>query len=223
LYDCGIKTPLIYRPKTVKPGRTSSLVSVIDLAPTFLELANVAGDDRMQGVSLRSVLEDPTATVRDYAFAEHNWHVYLAHERMLRCGEWLYIRNAYPERNALCEESNETFPAGHELARATEQLAELTPVQRDILLKPRPAEELYGVPDDSEQLRNLAGDPQYAATLRQLRQILDRWTEETGDTVPKNPTPDRVAGSVRRGEFPDAGRSAAAIRAPGPVRGKVPD
>ena len=98
LYDSGIKTPLIvWCPGEVKPGRTDSLISVIDLAPTFLELAGVPGDKRLQGVSLTKVFDDPAATVRDYAFAERNWHVYAAHERMVRCGDWLYIRNAFPQ------------------------------------------------------------------------------------------------------------------------------
>ena len=44
LYDSGIKTPLIvFRPGRVRPGRSASLVSAIDLAPTILELAGVGG------------------------------------------------------------------------------------------------------------------------------------------------------------------------------------
>jgi arylsulfatase len=224
LYDCGVKTPLIvWSPQHVRPARTNSLVSVIDLAPTFLDLAGIDPDARLQGVSLKKMFDDPAATVRDYAFAEHNWHVYLAHERMLRCGDWLYIRNAHPDRLAMCEESNDSFPAGKELAQAREENKDLSPAQFDIFLQPRPREELYRVSKDPDQLHNLADDSSYADTLAQLRQILDRWTTETGDTVPTNPTPDRVAKKVTRAELPGAAKNAASIRSPGPIRGETPN
>ena len=37
-------------------------------------------------------LDDPSATVRDYAFSEHNWHVFAVHQRSVRYGPWIYIR-----------------------------------------------------------------------------------------------------------------------------------
>jgi arylsulfatase len=226
LYDSGTKPPfIVWRPGNIEPGRTASLVSVIDLAPTILELAGVPADKRLQGVSFAPILADLQATVRDYAFAEHNWHVGQAHERSVREGDWLYIRNAFPELPSLCAESGPVFPAGKELW-AAHDAGQLGPDQQDVFLKPRPAEELYHVKNDPHQLHNLAADVGHAETLDQLRRVLDRWVDETGDSVQKRATPGvAVAGGrqhlrpeFQRGDMPGADRNAFDVNAPGPVR-----
>ena len=223
LYDSGIRTPfIIWRPGVIASERSASLVSAIDIAPTVLELAGVAPDPRMQGVSLRPLFENPDETVRDYVFAEHNWHVYQAHERMVRAGDHVYIRNSWPERQNLCVESADVFPAGIELWKA-EAEGRLAEHQRDIFQVPRAGEELYDLVSDPHQLHNLARDEASLATLTTLRGALDRWVVETGDSVPTHPTPDRGAGNrrgddERRGEHSGAEHGAGAIVAPGPIR-----
>lgn len=55
-------------------GRTASLSSSIDLAPTLLELCDVPGHDGIQGRSLAPILDDPaaqvTTSVRDHLMIE---------------------------------------------------------------------------------------------------------------------------------------------------------
>ncbi len=225
LYDSGVKDAfIVWRPGTIKSARTDSMVSVIDIGPTVLELAGVPIDSRVQGVSFAPILADPQSNTRDYAFSEHNWHVGRAHERSVRHGHWLYIRNNLPEIASICQESGPVFPAAKELW-AAHGASKLNVDQQDIFLKPRSREELYDVQRDPQQLHNLAGDPAAADTLAELRKALDRWTEETGDTVPKNLTPtvpltgrkDRRA-DFQRGEMPGAARQAAELTAKGPVR-----
>ncbi|MEX2578796.1 MAG: sulfatase [Verrucomicrobiales bacterium] len=224
LYDSGIKTPLLFaRPGTIEPAVTDSLVSSIDLGPTILELAGVEPDDRMQGVSFVEILEDPKASVRDIAFAEHNWHVYQAHQRAVRSGDFLYVRNAFPEKQALSKESDPTFPVGEELWEK-HAAGELNENQQDIFLKPRPTEELYQVSDDPYQMNNLAEDEEQAEVLSEMRELLDDWTEATGDTVPADPTRDRDAPDGTKDpdhthrEMPGAAAEATEITDPGPVR-----
>ncbi|QDT25995.1 Arylsulfatase [Gimesia panareensis] len=224
LYDSGIKTPMMVRwPKVIKPGTvTKSLVSTIDLGPTFLEVAGVKADPRMQGVSFEKLFKHPDAKVRDYAFGEHNWHVFKAHERMVRSGDWLYIRNAIPGQRNLCVESIE-FPSGEVLWERFEA-GKLKPNQKDVFLKPRPREELYQVSKDPHQFHNLAEKPEYASELARLRGVLDQWSKQTGDTIPANPSPDRNQrpGEPKPGEFehremPGDARNAQKINNPGPV------
>lgn len=224
LYDSGIKTPLMVRwPAAIKPGTVSkSLVSTIDLGPTFLDLAGVKKDSRIQGVSFAKTLKDPSASVRDYAFAEHNWHVFKAHERMVRSGDLLYIRNAWPEQRNLCVESID-FPSGNVLWGRF-RAGKLNEFQGDVFLKPRPAEELYLVSKDPHQFQNLADKPEYMSDLVRLRGVLDQWTEETGDTIPENPTPDRnqrpggpAPQEFEHREMPGDARQATKINAPGPI------
>ncbi|MCA9018309.1 MAG: heparan N-sulfatase, partial [Planctomycetaceae bacterium] len=71
---------------------------------------------------------------------------------------------------------------------------------------------------------NLAAKPESAADLARLRKVLDQWTAETGDTVPKNPTPDRnqrpggpEPPEFEHREMPGDSRQATAINAPGPI------
>jgi len=225
LYDSGIKTPLIIAgPKAKKGVISDSLVSAIDFSATILELATVAKSPRIQGVSFAKLLNKPSAKVRDYVFAEHNWHVFQAHERMVRWGQWLYIRNAFPQRQNLCVEGANTdfMPAASELWQAEAQ-GKLNPQQRDIFMVPRPAEELYNVANDPHQLNNVADKPENRKILKKLRAALNQWSKETGDTIPKNPTNDRHDAhgkenpEHKRGTMPGTETGAQRINNPGPI------
>lgn len=224
LYDSGIKTPMIVSwPRQLRPAVTDSLVSAIDIAPTCLEVGGGEQDPRMQGVSMLPLLKNPRATVREVAFAEHNWHVYRNHERMVRFGDYLYIRNNFPEQANLCREA---FIGGAgESLFAAHRAGELKPVQQMVFRKPCPAEELFHVPSDPHQLNDLADAAEHAEALACARHLLAEWTEATGDDVPNNPRPDRRArtpdgekpGNFRRGDFPGAAHQATTIDNPGPV------
>lgn len=55
----------------------------------------------------------------------------------------------------------------------------------------RPAEELYDVQRDPRDLRNLAGDPAFAAPKQKLRAALQPWMKDTADPRAANPADDR--------------------------------
>jgi arylsulfatase len=177
---------------------------------------------RMQGISFAPILKDPRAVTREIAFAEQNWHVFQAHQRMVRSGDFLYIKNNYPNQLAVSMESDPTFPAGEELWEKN-ATGELNDKQKDIFQKPRPEEELYQVSDDPHQLTNLAGKKEFKETIKELSGYLSNWTKETGDTVPENPTPDRQRLDGKRfpnhkhGEMPGAAAGATKITKSGPV------
>lgn len=225
LYDSGLRTPLIIAGPGVRTGRTGALVSAIDYAPTILQLAGVEIPKSVQGVSFAPILADPETSVRDVAFGERNWHVFSAHERMVRAGDWLYIWNAWPDRHNVSGESAAFhFPAARELWQMAEA-GKLTQAQKLLTLPKQPAEMLFQVSKDPCQLANLAADPRHASTLRDMRGLLEKWKKETGDTVPQNPTPDRDAlhesskdRKVERGELPGAAAGATGINQSGPVR-----
>lgn len=228
LFDDGIKTPLLISwPGHVAPGRTAALVSSIDLAPTILALADVPAARSMQGVSLRPLLADPAATVRDYVFAEHNWHDYPAHVRLVRTGDHVYLRNAWPDLALPGASDTFSSPSASAL-RALRERGGLTPLQADIFLAPRPAEEFYDLSVDPGQTRNLAGSPEVAPTLERMRRLMDAWQLETGDSVP--PATERTPANsdyatgrlltkrVNRGIPPGAANHALTINRPGPIR-----
>lgn len=229
MYDSGIRTPLIIAGPGVEAGRTDSMVSSVDFAATILDLAGVAAPESVQGVSFAVVLSDPEAEVRDVAFSERNWHVYQTHERAVRMGDWLYVWNAWPELHNTSGESSwiNKFGAARELWEAA-AAGELSKAQALLTKAPQPEEMLFNVKDDPNQFKNLAGDERHGETLKRMRALLGEWQEETADSVPSDPTPDREGlhgGDGRKGlrkewkhrEFAGAERGAMEVNAPGPV------
>ncbi|MCA9216134.1 MAG: sulfatase [Planctomycetales bacterium] len=192
VYDSGVKSPfIIARPGHVAPSVTKSLVSVnVDLPATILELAGVDQSERMQGISFATVLKDANATTRDFVFSEHNWHVNQAFERMVRFGDFVYVRNGFPHLQAMCVESASKFPAGKELWEH-ESLGKLNELQRDIFQVPRPTEELFDVSRDPHQLKNVVDSAEHAHVLEKMRAAMDQWMDETNDCISSDPTPDR--------------------------------
>lgn len=233
MHDSGIKTPwVVHYPDVIKaPAVSKSLVSVIDLSATCLELAGAEKPACIQGMSFLPILKDPAIRVRDMTFSEHNWHVYKNHERMVRFGDFLYIKNNYPNQPNLCYEAHQD-PAGNDLWKA-HAAGKTTPQQQQIFANPCPEEELFRVSKDPNQLSNMAGNPEYTTALKQARALIQTWTEQTADSIPENPTPNRHApprvenGKIIQGgkskvrnphaEMPGASKNAMLVNHPGPI------
>ena len=225
--DRGMKTPfVIYWPGNVatKPQISNSLISVIDIAPTILEVAGIGIPESFQGVSFLPVIEDPSKAFRIYVFAEHNWHDYEAHARMVRNKNFMYILNSRPNLSQLGPADAVSSPAYREL-KALKAAGKLSAAQADIFMVPRANEELFDYNKDPLQLLNVASVPEYAEALNELRVILQRWMEETGDNIPTNITKDwylRVPGYIDtaakdvRGEMPGAANKAVENNNKGP-------
>lgn len=230
VYDDGMKTPLVIRwPAAIpRPGRTDALASAIDIGPTVLEAAGLPLPPTFQGVSLLPILRDPGATVRDYVFAEQNWHNFPAHVRMVRQGKFVYLRNARPELR-LPGASDTFYNPSADALKALHAEGRLTPAQANVFMQPRPAEELYDLNADPSQVMNLAYDPGPATSevLQRMRAVLARWEKETGDSVSSNPTPANIVYetgeripplSFKPGIPPGAEANALQINHPGPIR-----
>lgn len=192
LHDSGMRALLVaHWPDGIqKPGTArAGLVSSLDLAPTFLDVAGVPIPATLQGVSLRPLFNRPEAEVRRYAFSEHNWHDYAANARSVRDGRFLYLLNLQPAE-AWQGPADSVRSPSHASLQAAASAQRLTVPQQDVFLAPRPTEELYLVADDPDQLNNLAGDPRHAETLQRLRGVMTQWRDETGDSVPADPSRD---------------------------------
>jgi arylsulfatase A-like enzyme len=57
IYDATVRVPLVIAAPGLAPGQCSSLVSLIDIVPTVLDLTGVAISDELDGVSLRQIME----------------------------------------------------------------------------------------------------------------------------------------------------------------------
>ena len=224
--DRGMKTPLlVYWPERIKEAKvTNSLISVIDIAPTLLSLASAEIPASVQGVSFKKLIEEPGGAFRNHVFAEHNWHDYEAYERMVRSDKFLYIYNARPNQPQLGPADAVGSPSYAEL-NTLKASNKLSAIQADIFATPRPVEELFYMETDSLQLVNVASHPGYAEELQKMREVLELWQTQTGDSQPAQLTSDwytKEAGYVRttmhgvRGEMPGKSQDATIINNKGP-------
>ncbi|MEM8857836.1 MAG: sulfatase-like hydrolase/transferase, partial [Chloroflexota bacterium] len=71
-YDGTVRVPLLIKAPQVTAGESDGLVSLIDLAPTILGLADCKPYVGMQGVDLRPMLEDQKSAVRDSVLIEED-------------------------------------------------------------------------------------------------------------------------------------------------------
>ncbi len=77
LCDVDLRVPLAIRPRQdipFQPGTTrSALISLLDLAPTLLDMEGLLPPSRMQGRSFAGLLAQPSAATREMAFASHGF------------------------------------------------------------------------------------------------------------------------------------------------------
>ena len=175
LSDHGIGVMLIVRgPGGFDGGQVvDGLVSQIDLFPTICELAGIEAPTWLQGSSVLPLVRGEAEDVRDAILAEVNYHCCYEPQRAVRTKRWKYIRRYDDaEKWALpnCDDSiSKTFMLEHGWAD-----------------QPVESERLYDVVFDSSEAHNLAGNPDYADVLAEMRDHLERWRAETDDPVNEN-------------------------------------
>ncbi|MDB4474093.1 sulfatase-like hydrolase/transferase [Opitutaceae bacterium] len=201
LQEYGTHVPLVISgPEFFKGGReVQDLASLIDLTPTFLELA---GANRMRGLTGRSLLpllkhgrehRDHVLTGRErHSHSHPDNHGYPA--RAIRTDDFLYVWNVKPDRWP----AGMPAPAGLTAEQMSGSISsdfksiddgyadiDGSPSKTVILENPtahaeqfalavgkRPSEQLYDVRRDPDGVNDLAGDPKFAAVRDELRQRL---------------------------------------------------
>ncbi len=195
--EYGTHVPLVIAGPAFFPGgrETTALTSLIDLAPTFLELV---GTDRMSALTGKSLV--PLLTLgeahRDFVLTGRERHSHARADnlgypaRALRTEEFLYVWNVDPNR----------WPAGIPIPEGlrSDQIdgsfspdfksmglgyADIDPSpSKELILtgqavypylfalgfEKRPAEQLYDIKNDPACVNDLAQDPRYATILENL-------------------------------------------------------
>ncbi len=186
LYDSGLKVPMVIRwperfePADAQPGTIDNrLVSFIDLSSTILSLAGVEPPLWMHG---RVFAGDQRAPERRYVYASRDRIDSIRDRaRAVRDNRFKYIRNYHPDT-----------PGAQKLAFRDnlEMMGELWELHESSKLEgatalwfeaTRPREELYDTVEDPDEVKNLATDPAYAATLARMRGASDEWLTHVED------------------------------------------
>jgi len=218
LYDAGSRVPLAIRwPGGVtNPGRAvHAFVNLSDLAPTFLEAAGLEPPEIMTAQSLLAVFRNDKPKNREAAYIAMERHDGCRKGgkgypcRAIRTADYLYIHNFEPSRwpsgspdASACARSipygeidsapTKTFLMEHRNEHGVARLAELA-------FGMRPAEELYDLKSDPDQMVNLAGTVGVAETQAALRKRLFDHLEATED-------PRVVGGTVNWDFYPYYGK-----------------
>jgi arylsulfatase A-like enzyme len=183
VYDAGVQTPLIFSWKgKIKPGTVyeDELVSTIDLAPTFLDVAGVEIPPDMYGHSIQEIFTKLEAPGRDHVFSERNWHGTDEHIRSVRTKTHRFVLNSYIEVPHGTPSDLSTSPSWYAL-KALQENKQLSPGQATLFECPRPRVEIYDLEKDPYQLENVADNPEYLGIGKELSKVLDEWREETND------------------------------------------
>lgn len=218
LYDLGSRVPLAIRwPEGIeRPGRVvDSFVNLSDLAPTFLDAAGLKAPRMMSARSMVDIFSNRERGNRAAAYIAMERHDGCRAGgkgypcRAIRTEDFMYIYNFEPTRwpsgspdASVCARSipygeidsspTKTFMMENRSTHGVANLAELS-------FGMRPAEELYDLKKDPEQMNNLAGSREYAKAQSKMRERLFNRLEETRD-------PRVVGGKVDWDYYPYYGR-----------------
>jgi arylsulfatase A-like enzyme len=232
LYDLGTRVPLVIYWKGRAPGGrvVDDLVSLTDLAPTFLEAAGIKPTSRMTGSSLMNILKSMASgrvdSKREFAVTARERHAVSRSDlsgypaRAIRTREYLYIRNYEPGRWPAgdppvygdVDSWNSTYAAptkDYMIAVCDD------PVVRpffDLCFEKRPAEELYDVRKDPYETVNLlaprgAGNSgSHDEEASELEKIRKRLSEMLDEYLEKTGDPRATGDPAPWDSYPAVGR-----------------
>ena len=205
LYDLGTRVPLVahWPAKIKKPARLNNFVSLIDLAPTFLEIAGVNVPEIMNGQSLVPMFSP------DFTSEQGRKTILTGKERhvpgqeapnpggypcrSIRNHKFLLIRNFevqwWPAGTPNYEKA--FFPGGWlgDCDNGPTKSYMVDNKDKDAIHKNlyelsfgfRPEWELYDVEKDPHQLKNVAGETDYAEVLSSMKKQMMEELAKAGD------------------------------------------
>lgn len=184
------------------------LVGLIDLAPTFLEIAGVKNVPQMTGKSLTPILSGPKGVLenfRDYVLTGRERHTHARPDnvgypaRAIRTKDYLFILNFKPDRwpagdpapdsaNKVksADDEKSLWPGYHDIDNSPTKLMLIEnrnkyPEYFRLGYEKRPSEELYNIRKDPACLKNLASDQAFQRVKTELKKILESDLKAQGD------------------------------------------
>ena len=202
-YDSGARVPLVIRwPSKVKAGTVvNDFVSLVDVAPTFYQAADLDVPSNVSGRSLLSLLVGKDKSDRSYVLHGKERHVPGQEgqdmggypTRAIRTHDFLYLHNFRPDRwPAGTPHYQKAAIKGAWLSDCDNGPTKTYMVENrdkdahhrglyELAFGKRPATELYDLKKDPDQLVNIAADSAYAETVKKLKAHLFAELKKTND------------------------------------------
>lgn len=190
-FELDTRVPLILRAPGMKAtGRaSSSLVELVDLYPTLVELAGLPVADHLEGMSLVKLLDDPTQTVKNAAMSQYPRGGHMGYSMRTpthRLTQWIdqhtgqvTATELYDYADGLVETENLAGAAGSQVKELTAQMATLVPLSTALVTKPSQA---AGPPAPKSRIGALrtSFEEQQAGEFERLETELGTWTSVAG-------------------------------------------
>ncbi len=180
-YESGLHVPLvIHVPKNFrhlaphKPGtEVEGFVQFIDFGATVLQLAGVSIPEGIDGRPFlgQSVKAQDVASRKSAFGYSDRFDEKYDFVRTLRKGRYEYVRSYQPFNFDGLQNNYRYIMLAYQQWREMYHAGELNDAQSQFF-QTRPAEMLFDIENDPHEVNNLATDPNYAATLEELRQEL---------------------------------------------------
>lgn len=205
-YDAGLHVPLaIYWGKKIKPSQVvDNIVSLVDLAPTILQMTDMKEYELHEGQSLLPLMtESEREYTRHASFSGRERHSCSRYENMgypmrsVRWKNYILVHNFHPERWPAGDpqeldkkdKPKEMHKAYYDIDGAPSKDyiidhrsdLEVLPFFEASTVK-RPEYELFDLNKDVKCMNNLVSSPEYSDILIEMKQILDDQLKETDDS-----------------------------------------
>jgi uncharacterized sulfatase len=206
VYNSGLQVPfVVYFPEKWRHlappdyqagGVSDRLIGFIDLAPTVLSLAGIEPPAHMQG---RAFAGRYIADAPDYQFAfRGRMDERPDFTRAATDGRYVYIRQYMPHRiygqHVGYQFETPTTAVWFKLFGGDKT----SNAPQALFWREKPAEELYDLQADPDEIHNIAADPGNSSIIERMSQALRRWEAEIRDLgfLPENQIHSRSAGST---------------------------
>ena len=169
--------------KVTPESQTDAMIEYVDVCPTFVEAAGGIPDAVLDGKSFMPVLLGKTNKHKTHVFALQTSRGIINGPdhypiRSVRNERYRLILNLDPKAKFQDAANNTNWFKSWQQAADEGNTHAKAMVHRHFY---RPAVELYDVVQDPYEMSNLAGDPQYAEVISELRKTLENWMALQGD------------------------------------------
>ncbi|MBC8350738.1 MAG: sulfatase [Planctomycetes bacterium] len=178
LYEGGINMAFMVAGPGIADGQIrDDLVSSIDVGPTSLALAGIDIPEHVEGRHIFAQDYQP----REFVVSARDRCDYtIEHIRAIVTPKYKYLRNFLTDRSFMQPSYKDPWPVSQELRRMM-SAGEMNKTQSLFFGHEKPAEELYDLANDPNEVNNLLANPKFAGVLTQHRQHLANWMKETDD------------------------------------------